>query len=112
MNTKMTILALLAVGAASAAQASKDDCFVPMADWQPREAVMQLAEQNGWAVRRLKIDDGCYEVDGRDSAGREIEVTVHPGTLQVIEIEFEDADDAYEQRDHDKRRDAKGGQND
>jgi hypothetical protein len=45
-----------------------DDCFVPMADWQPRDAVARLAEGNGWSVRRIKIDDGCYEIDGRDDA--------------------------------------------
>ena len=70
-----------------------DDCFVPMADWQPRDAVARLAEENGWTVRRIKIDDGCYEIDGSDAEGRRIEVTVHPATLQVIEFEYEEDDD-------------------
>jgi hypothetical protein len=64
-----------------------------MADWQPREAVARLAAEQGWTVRRIKIDDGCYEIDGRDSQGRAIEVVVHPGTLKIIEFEFEDDDD-------------------
>ena len=50
-------------------------------------------EQAGWTVRRIKIDDGCYEVDGRDRAGRAIEVKVHPGTLQIVNIEYEDEGD-------------------
>jgi hypothetical protein len=41
-------------------------------------------------VRRIKIDDGCYEIDGSDAAGRRIEVTIHPATLQVIDLEHED----------------------
>jgi hypothetical protein len=82
----MSFLALLPVGAAFA----DDDCFVPMADWQPRHAVARLAEENGWSVRRIKIDDGCYEIDGEDADGRRIEVTVHPSTLQVIALEYED----------------------
>ena len=49
-----------------------------MADWQPRDAVQRMAEDNGWSVRRIKIDDGCYEIDGRDAEGRRIEVTVLP----------------------------------
>jgi hypothetical protein len=69
-----------------------------MADWQPREAVARLAKENGWTVRRIKIDDGCYEIDGRDADGRRIEVTVHPATLQVIEVEYED-DDGHTRRD-------------
>jgi hypothetical protein len=89
MTKTLTILGFLAFFPAGAALAD-DDCFVPMADWKPRDAVAQLAEENGWTVRRIKIDDGCYEIDGRDTEGRRIEVTLHPATLQVIEIEYED----------------------
>jgi hypothetical protein len=104
MNKMLTTLAFLAVLPAGAALAD-DDCFVPMADWQPREAVARLANENGWTVRRIKIDDGCYEIDGSDAEGRRVEVTVHPATLQVIEIEHEG--------DRDRpRRDREGKSND
>ena len=95
MKKTLTILGFLAVLPASVALAD-DDCFVPMADWQPRDAVARLAEENGWTVRRIKIDDGCYEIDGRDATGRAIEVKLHPGTLQIVEFEFEDDDDDRE----------------
>lgn len=67
-----------------------DDCAVPMTDWQPREAVVKLAAEQGWDLRRIRIDDGCYEVIGRDAEGRAIEVKLNPATLAVIELEFED----------------------
>lgn len=89
MRKTLTILALLALLPAGAALAD-DDCFVPMADWQPREAVAQFATTQGWTLRRIKIDDGCYEIDGRDATGRAIEVKVHPKTLQIVEFEYED----------------------
>ncbi|MGI1661471.1 PepSY domain-containing protein [Palleronia sp. KMU-117] len=92
MKKTLTILGFLALISATAARAD-DDCFVPMADWQPREAVARLAAETGWTVRRIKIDDGCYEIDGSDAEGRRIEVTLHPGTLQVIEIDYEDGED-------------------
>ena len=91
MRKILTILAFLTVLPMGPAFAD-DDCFVPMANWQPREAVTRLAKANGWTVRRIKIDDGCYEIDGRDAEGRRIEVTVHPATLQVIKIEHEDSE--------------------
>lgn len=97
MRKTLTILVLLASLPAGAALAD-DDCLVPMADWQPREAVARLAAGQGWTVRRIKIDDGCYEIDGRDSQGRAIEVVVHPGTLQIIEFEFDDDDDDDDDR--------------
>ena len=101
MRKTLTILAFLAALPAGAALAD-DDCFVPMADWQPREAVAQFAVAQGWEVRRIKIDDGCYEIDGRDATGRAIEVKLHPGTLQIVAFEFEDDDgDEREGQEHD-----------
>jgi hypothetical protein len=49
-----------------------------------------MAEEKGWPLRRIKIDDGCYELRGRDAKGREIEVKVDPATLKVLEIEYDD----------------------
>ena len=95
MRKTLTILAFLAALPAGAALAD-DDCFVPMADWQPREAVAEFAIAQGWEVRRIKIDDGCYEIDGRDAQDRAIEVKLHPGTLRIVEFEFEDEDEGHE----------------
>jgi hypothetical protein len=86
------MLVLLApIGASSAV--AEDDCSVPMANWRPREAVERLAKTQGWTVRRIEIDDGCYEIEGRDPDGREIEVTVDPATLAIIDVEHENEDD-------------------
>ena len=42
MKKTLTIIGFLAVFPAGAALAD-DDCFVPMADWQPHDAVARLA---------------------------------------------------------------------
>lgn len=89
----MAATLLASFGVAGVALADDDDCRVPMADWQPREAVQKAAEAQGWTVRRIKIDDGCYEIDGRDAEGREIEVKLDPATLAVVDFEYEDDDD-------------------
>nr|WP_281393183.1 PepSY domain-containing protein [Roseibium litorale] len=81
-----------------------DDCFVPMRDWQPREAVSKFAQEKGWTVLRIKIHDGCYEVIGQTAEGQPIEVTLHPATLQVLDYELRD-------RDH-KRREGRHGEKD
>jgi len=89
---------LAGLGAAGLALADDDDCRVPMADWQPREAVQKMAEAEGWTVRRIKTDDGCYEIKGRDALGREIEVKVDPATLAIVEMEYDDDDDDDDRR--------------
>ena len=92
MKRTMTILTFLAALPSGAALAG-DDCAVPLADWQPRSAVVRLAEENGWVVRRIKIDDGCYKIKGTDREGRRIEVMVDPGTLQVMDVGYGGGDD-------------------
>ena len=63
-----------------------DDCDTSPDSWQPRSAVQALAERNGWQVDRLKIDDGCYEIKGRDADGRPFKAKVDPATMQVLRI--------------------------
>ena len=43
MKKTLTIIGFLAVFPVGAALPD-DDCFVPMADWQPRDAVAMLAD--------------------------------------------------------------------
>ena len=88
MRQHLTILAFLGATLLTGAARADDDCFVPMTDWQPREAVSRLADENGWTIRRIKIHDGCYEIKGQDAQGRSIEATVHPATLDVLELEY------------------------
>jgi hypothetical protein len=71
-------------------RADDDDCAEPMAKWQPREVVVQMAQTYGWTIRRIKIDEGCYRLDARDTAGKRLLVRVNPATLAILEIETED----------------------
>ena len=67
-----------------------DDCEVPVQQWPSREAVYQMAAAQGWEVQRLKIDDGCYEIHGKDSRGRAFKAKVDPQTLKVVKIKYKD----------------------
>lgn len=105
--TRLIPAALIAsLGLAGAAFAQDDRCSVPMADWQPREAVRKMAEAQGWKVARIKIDDGCYEIHGFDANGRRMDVEVNPATLQILEFEFEDDEDEH------RRKGNRGGESD
>jgi len=87
---KKTVAMLVGLTALTAAPAdARDDCFVPMSGWQPREAVVRMVEGNGWQLRRIKISDGCYEVYALDPQGRRMEVKIHPETLEMLKLEYE-----------------------
>ena len=88
MRKALTMLVLALVLPAGAALAD-DDCRVPMADWQPREAVTALAQERGWTISGIKIDDGCYEVRGTDAEGHQIRVKIDPGNLDLAELRID-----------------------
>lgn len=96
---------MLAIALIATPALADDDCAVPMTQWQPREAVTALAAEQGWVLRRLRIDDGCYEVIGRDAQGRSIEVKLDPATLAVVEMEFEDDPLEAREDEHDRQDD-------
>lgn len=93
---------MLAIALIASPALADDDCAVPMTQWQPREAVVKLAAEQGWVLRRIRIDDGCYELIGRDAQGRSIEVKLDPATLAVVEMEFEDDHLEAREDDHDR----------
>ena len=89
MKTHPSLLSLCLALAAAPALAS-DDCDAPVERWQSREAVRQMAAQQGWQVQRLKIDDGCYEIRGADAQGRSFKAKIDPETLQVVKLKQRD----------------------
>lgn len=82
----------LALGASSAY--AGDDCHDAVADWQPQDTLRQLVEAKGWQVKRIKVDDGCYEVKGLDKAGNKIEAQFSPASLQIRNFEVDFAEGA------------------
>ena len=94
-------------GLVAAPALADDDCDVPVEQWQSREAVMQMAAQQGWKVQRLKIDDGCYEIRGRDAQGREFKAKLDPQTLRVVKMKARDGEnersrERERERSHDR----------
>ena len=88
-KTVLAVAVLLSPLGAGLALADEDGCRTTMSEWQPREAVVATAEGFGWQVRRVKVDDGCYEVSGRDADGNDVEATLDPGTLALVRLEVE-----------------------
>ncbi len=89
--------------------ADDDDCRVPMAQWQPRDAVVEMAKARGWTVRRIKIDDGCYEIRGQDQNGRAIEAKVDPASLAVLRVKHKGGEHGKDHDDGDEGGGQRGG---
>jgi hypothetical protein len=102
---KSLMVALLALGGVAAHQTVQardhDDCEAPVNQWQPRDAVRDMARQKGWRIDRVKIDDGCYEVRGLDAEGQRFKAKIDPVTLDIVRIKRGDRD---HDRDHGRER--------
>ena len=77
------MIALL-VALTSGTVAASDLCSVPEADRQPIEALQQKLESEGWQVKKIKIDDGCYEAYAIDETGQRVEAYFDPMTFELL----------------------------
>ena len=94
-------LLALALGLVALPTLADDDCDAPVNRWQSREAVRQMAAQQGWQIQRLKIDDGCYEISGTDAQGRGFKAKIDPETLKVLKMKQGDRQRSRERdREH------------
>lgn len=64
--------------------AASDLCTVPEADRQPIEALQQKLESEGWEIKNMKVDDGCYEAYAIDSEGQKVEAYFDPKTFEMV----------------------------
>lgn len=85
------VIAGLAVACLAATPAAADrDCNVPLADWQPREALQKKLEAEGWTVLSIRSDDGCYKVRATNAQGMRLKSKFDPGRLVPIPGQHDD----------------------
>lgn len=56
----------------------------PKEQWQPKEALEKKLAAQGWEVKRIKVDAGCYEVYTLDKNGRKVETYFDPKSLDEL----------------------------
>ena len=66
--------------------------------WKSQEELEDQMVADGWTVRRIKEDGGCYEAYGTTPEGQRVEAYFDPVTLEMLlvarrgEILFEKSD--------------------
>ena len=81
-----------ALGAALPAIASGNEgCGdAPRSQWMTKQAVAAKVAAMGYKVRRVKVDDGCYEVYGIDRQGARVEIYLNPVSGKVVRQKIDD----------------------
>lgn len=59
-------------------------CSEPPAEWKKRDELVSKLEKEGWQIRKIKVDNGCYEVYGFDKEGTKKESYFNPKTLELV----------------------------
>ena len=90
MKTILAIATLIAAAAGAGTAFASDKCDVPMSEWQPREALQKKLEDQGWQVRKIKTDDGCYEAYAIDDKGQRVEAYFNPKTFEMVKSKKDD----------------------
>ena len=56
----------------------------PREGWKSKEALQEKLTGEGWNVRFIKEDGGCWEVYALDAKGDRVEAYFHPVTLKNV----------------------------
>ena len=79
----ISTVALVVTGAAQAQHAERCEP-IPKDQWRPQAELERKLTDMGWKIRRVKIENGCYEVYGTDERGGKVEVFFHPKTFERV----------------------------
>lgn len=83
----VTTLAILATASLSAPALAtgKMSCDAgPQSGWKSRADLEASLVQQGWTIKKSKVDGGCYEVYGTTPEGERVEAYFHPVTFEKL----------------------------
>ena len=81
----MLALATLAVVAVGPAYAAGKCAAGPKSEWQPKSALESQLQTEGFTVKQIKIESGCYEVYATDKGGKRVNMAYNAQTLEKLD---------------------------
>ena len=83
MKVLYALLAMLPLNAMASA-----DCPVyPKEEWAAPETLKQALQEEGYKIKKFKIDGNCYEMYGLNKDGKKVEIYFDMKTLGIIKAE-------------------------
>ena len=71
------------------AMASADCPVYPKEEWAPEDTLKQTLKEEGYKIKKFKIDGNCYEIYGRNKEGKKVEIYFDMKTLAIVKAEVE-----------------------
>ncbi|MDP4594677.1 MAG: PepSY domain-containing protein [Beijerinckiaceae bacterium] len=63
----------------------------PQSGWQSQDVLKAKLIKQGWKIRKMKVDGGCYEVYAYNAKGKRVETYFHPVSLKLMHTSVQDA---------------------
>ena len=79
------LLTALAVALTSPALAAGKCATSPKAKWQPKSALEEQLKSEGFKVKQIKVENGCYEVYATAADGKRANMAFNAETLEKLE---------------------------
>jgi hypothetical protein len=86
----LSALAVTAVLASPAAMAGPKCTDAPRSEWLPEETMKARIVQAGYTIDTFKVSGPCYEIYGRDKAGKRVEIYFDPTDGRIVKQREED----------------------
>ena len=81
----MRILTLTAILLATAVPVlASPKCTAPKEQWRNVEELKTQLTSKGWTIKNVKVDEGCYEVYGKDENGKKVEIYFDPVSFEAV----------------------------
>lgn len=78
------LASIFALTFASGAFAAANCPAYPKSEWMSEADAKAKIEGQGYQIKKFKVSGNCYEVYGKDSAGKKAEVYFDAKTLAVV----------------------------
>ncbi len=69
--------------------ASADCPVYPKEEWASEVTLKTALNDEGYSIKNFKVDGNCYEIYGKNKAGKKVEIYFDTKTLAIIKAEVE-----------------------
>ncbi len=81
----LSALVVLAIATTGPALAAGNCSTAPKSKWQPRSVLEAQLQSDGYKVRQIKVEGGCYEVYATDKEGKHANMAYNAETLEKLD---------------------------
>ncbi len=81
----LTALIILAVAMTGPAFAEGQCTSAPKSKWRPKSELESQLQGDGYEVRQIKVEGGCYEVYATDKDGKRANLAYNAETLEKLD---------------------------